>query len=63
MEYQDDLKGSEHKENVNGEALSPKEIAQLVKASSQYTKVAGSISHQGTYKNQLMNAYISGTTN
>ena len=29
----------------------------MVRASSQYTKVAGSIPSQGTYKNQLMNKW------
>ena len=32
--------------------LSPGWVAQLVRASSQYTKVKGSIPRQGTYKNQ-----------
>ena len=34
----------------------PGHIAQLVRASSRYTKVAGSIPGQGTYKNQPMSA-------
>ena len=34
----------------------PGSIAQLVRASSSYTKVVGSISNQGTYKKQPMNA-------
>ena len=41
----------------------PGQVAQLVRASSQYTKVVGSISGQGTYRKQPMNAYISRTTN
>ena len=36
--------------------LSPDWIAQLARASSQYIKVAGSISGQGTYRNQPINA-------
>lgn len=31
------------------------QVAQLVRESFQYAKVAGSFSGQGTYKNQLMN--------
>ena len=42
---------------------SPGQVAQLVKASSQNINVVGSMSYQGTYKNQLMNVLISGTTN
>ena len=38
-------------------------MAQLVRVSSQYTMVMGSILSQGIYKNQPMNASISGTTN
>ena len=38
--------------------ICPGQVAQLVRA-----KVAGSISDQGTYKNQPVNALISGTTN
>ena len=37
-------------------------MAQLVRASSQYTRVVGSISGRGTYKNQPMNAEVGGTT-
>ena len=43
--------------------IHPGWIAQLVRASSRYAKVADSVPGQGTYKNQPMNAYISGTTN
>ena len=35
--------------------MSPGQVAQLVRASSQYTKVVSSISSQGPYKKQLMN--------
>ena len=42
---------------------SPGWVAQLVRASSQYIKVVGSIPGQGTDKNQLANAEISRTTN
>ena len=35
---------------------SPGQVAQLVRASSQNTKVEGSIPGQGTYKNQPMSA-------
>ena len=35
----------------------------VVRASSWYTKVVGSIPGQGTYKNQPMSVSISGTTN
>ena len=31
-------------------------LAQLLRVSSQYAEVVGSISSQGTYKNQPMNA-------
>ena len=36
----------------------PGPVAQLVRASSRYTKVAGSIPGQSTYKKQPMNAYV-----
>ena len=42
--------------------VSPSQVAQLVRASSRYAKAAGSILGQGTYKNQLMSAQVSGTT-
>lgn len=35
----------------------------MVSMLSQFSKVVGSIPDQGTYKNQLMNAPINGTTN
>ena len=35
--------------------VGPGQVAQLVRTSSQYTKVAGSIPSQGKYKNQSMN--------
>ena len=35
--------------------MSPGQVAQLVRELSQYAKVVGLISHQGTYKNQPMN--------
>ena len=38
-------------------------VAQLVRASSQYTKVAGSIPGQGTRKTQPMNASVHGAAN
>ena len=38
-------------------------VAQLVEALSQYAKVVGSIPNQGIYKEQPINAWISGTTN
>ena len=38
---------------------SPGKISQLVRASSRYTKVMGSISSQGTYKKRPMNAFLS----
>ena len=41
----------------------PGYMAPMAGASSQYTKVVGSILSQGTYKNQPMYAPISGTTN
>ena len=40
---------------------SPGQVAQLVGASPWYTKVEGSIPGQGTYKNEPMNAWVSGT--
>ena len=43
--------------------LGPGRVAQLVRTSSQYTKVADPIPSQGTYKNQPVNAQIRGTTN
>ena len=39
-----------------GIKFSPGWVAQLVIASSPYTKVADSIAGQGTYKNQPINA-------
>ena len=42
---------------------SPGQAAQLVTGSSRYTKVAGSIPRQGTYKKQPMMTSLSGTTN
>ena len=43
--------------------FSPGWAVLFIRASSQYAKVVGSISGQGTYKKQPMNAKISGTTN
>ena len=43
------------------QSSSPSWVAQLVRASSWYTEVVGSIPGQGTYKSQPMNASISGT--
>ena len=43
-----------HESKVNKSG--PDGAAQLVRMWSQYTKVAGSIPGQGTYKNQPMNA-------
>ena len=37
--------------------LGPGWVAQLVRASSRYTKVEGSISGQGTYKKQSINKW------
>lgn len=44
-------------------ARGPGWVSQLVRASSRYTKVAGSIPSRGTCKNQPVDARISGTTN
>ena len=41
----------------------PDKVIQLLRVSSQYTKVAGSILGQGTYKNQPINTQMSGKTN
>ena len=41
--------------------LGPGWVAQLVRASSRYAKVAGLIPRQGRYKNQPVNTLISGT--
>ena len=41
----------------------PGPVAQLVRVSTQYAKVVGSIPGQDTYKNQPMNASIHETTN
>ena len=43
--------------------LCPGWVAQLVRTSSGYIKVVGSIPSQGTYERKPMNAWISGTTN
>ena len=43
--------------------MGPGWVAQLLRASSQYTKLVGSIPGQGTYEKQPMNASISETTN
>ena len=40
---------------VKNKQLSPAQVAQLVRASSPYAKVTGSIPGQGTYKKQPMN--------
>ena len=42
--------------------ICPGWVAQLVRVSSQYTKVPGSTPSQSSHKNQPMNAYISRTT-
>lgn len=42
-----------HSKNL---CFSPGQVAQLVRASSRYTKVSGSTPIQGTYKNQPMKA-------
>ena len=44
-------------------ARGPVQVAQFVGVLSQYAKVVGLISSQGTYKNQPTNASIRGTTN
>lgn len=41
--------------------LSPGQVSQLVRESSQYSRITGSISSQSTYKNQTMSTKISGT--
>ena len=41
---------------LNKNKGSPGWVARLVRASSRYAKVVGSIPCQGTYKNQPMNA-------
>ena len=41
----------------------PGRVAQWVRVSSRYTKVAGSMSSQNTYKKQPINIQISGTIN
>ena len=41
----------------------PGQIAQLIRGSFHYAKVVGSIPSEGTYKNQSINAYMSGTAN
>ena len=41
----------------------PGRVAQWVTVLFQYAKVAGSIPGRGTYKNEPMNAPVSGTTN
>ena len=43
--------------------IGPGQIVQLVRASSQYTKVAGLIPGQSTSENQPMNELVSGATN
>ena len=48
----------QHREKQKG---SPAQAARLVRASSCCAEVAGLTPGQGTYKNQPMNAYISGT--
>ena len=41
----------------------PDLVAHLVRVLSPYTKAEGSVSSQGTYKNQPMSAWSSGTAN
>ena len=48
---------------INTSICRPDWVAHWVRVSSQYTKVAGSISGQGTYKKQPMNAKIDETKN
>lgn len=38
-------------------------VTQLVRASSGYTEVTGSVPGQGAYESQPMNAHMGGTTN
>ena len=40
---------------LNSVVYCPGQAAQFIRAMSQYTKFAGSIPSQGTYKNQTMN--------
>lgn len=49
-------------EHVNGR-VHPGREAQLVRASTRYTKVADMILGQDTFKDQPTNAYLRGTTN
>ena len=51
------------KTKITSTILGPGFLAQLVRVSSQYAKVTGLISIQGTYKMQPMNAPIRGATN
>ena len=48
---------------MNKEQKNSGQVAQLIRASSQYAKVMGLIPGKGTYKKQPMNAQVSGTTN
>ena len=57
------LTGSKNWEMLSSTFLGPGWVAHLVRAWSQCTKVSGSIPGQDTYKNQPMNASVSGTTN
>ena len=43
--------------------VGPGPVVQLVRVSSQYTKVAGSIPTQGTHRNQPVRASVGGTRN
>ena len=45
-----------HLEAIKNKETGPGQVAQLVRATSWYAKVAGSIPGQGTYKNQPTNA-------
>ena len=54
--------GKKKKERIKRHIICSGQVAQLVKVLFQYVKVAGSIPGQGTYKNQPMNAQISGAT-
>ena len=54
--FSGDLKGQNNFHSKMLPAFSPGQVAQLVRASSLYAKVAGSISGRGTHKKQPMNA-------
>ena len=50
------IKQKKKKNPTKNKTVASSSVSQLIRASSQYTKVVGSIHGQDTYKNQPINA-------